>query len=165
MIVITPLNVHCWDFMLIAFHLVVGFPGWELLMMTKKSILTCLIPSNFSCVLQMLSSKDINFVGYTYKNFEIVNDYPVPGMGNLSLSNRWTAFLQTVLSMSDIENLIKTVVSKVSRPSTLLWRRMIRWNFCMMSYCQWMFPSFLYSRHEQNVPHQGAWVFWKCLTP
>jgi hypothetical protein len=32
--------------------------------------------------LQMLSSKDINFVGYTYKNFEIVNDYQVPGMGN-----------------------------------------------------------------------------------
>ena len=31
--------------------------------------------------LQMLSSKDVNFVGYTYKNFEIVNDYQVPGMG------------------------------------------------------------------------------------
>ncbi|CAF2050096.1 unnamed protein product [Brassica rapa] len=28
----------------------------------------------------MLSSKDVNFVGYTYKNFEIVNDYQVPGM-------------------------------------------------------------------------------------
>lgn len=33
----------------------------------------------------MLSSKDINFVGYTYKNFEIVNDYQVPGIG-MSLS-------------------------------------------------------------------------------
>lgn len=32
-------------------------------------------------ILQMLSSKDVNFVGYTYKNFEIVNDYQVPGMG------------------------------------------------------------------------------------
>lgn len=31
--------------------------------------------------LQMLSSKDINFVGYTYKNFEIVNDNQLPGMG------------------------------------------------------------------------------------
>lgn len=29
----------------------------------------------------MLSSKDINFVGYTYKNFEIVNDHEVPGIG------------------------------------------------------------------------------------
>ncbi|KAK2989470.1 hypothetical protein RJ640_019569, partial [Escallonia rubra] len=29
---------------------------------------------------KMLSSKDFNFVGYTYKNFEIVNDYQVPGM-------------------------------------------------------------------------------------
>ncbi|KAF1879280.1 hypothetical protein Lal_00047954 [Lupinus albus] len=28
---------------------------------------------------KILSSKDLNFVGYTYKNFEIVNDYQVPG--------------------------------------------------------------------------------------
>lgn len=34
----------------------------------------------------MLSSKDINFVGYTYKNFEIVNDYQVPGMGKTFVS-------------------------------------------------------------------------------
>ncbi|GAB4830548.1 hypothetical protein Ancab_020312 [Ancistrocladus abbreviatus] len=32
---------------------------------------------------KMLSSKDLNFVGYTYKNFEIVNDYHVPGMAEL----------------------------------------------------------------------------------
>ncbi|KAK7345754.1 hypothetical protein VNO77_16365 [Canavalia gladiata] len=32
---------------------------------------------------KMLSSKDLNFVGYTYKNFEIVNDYQVPGMTEL----------------------------------------------------------------------------------
>ncbi|CAL5207044.1 unnamed protein product [Lathyrus oleraceus] len=32
---------------------------------------------------KMLSSKDLNFVGYTYKNFEIVNDYQVPGMVEL----------------------------------------------------------------------------------
>ncbi|XP_047311462.1 serine/threonine-protein kinase 38-like [Impatiens glandulifera] len=32
---------------------------------------------------KMLSSKDVNFVGYTYKNFEIVNDYHVPGMAEL----------------------------------------------------------------------------------
>ncbi|CAI0434496.1 unnamed protein product [Linum tenue] len=38
--------------------------------------------SQFRWILQMLSSKDLNFVGYTYKNFEIVNDYQVPGMGN-----------------------------------------------------------------------------------
>ncbi|KAJ6908856.1 hypothetical protein NC652_019959 [Populus alba x Populus x berolinensis] len=30
--------------------------------------------------LQMLSSKDINFVGYTYKNFEIINDHQLPGI-------------------------------------------------------------------------------------
>ncbi|KAL8170364.1 hypothetical protein V2J09_022168 [Rumex salicifolius] len=32
---------------------------------------------------KMLSSKDLNFVGYTYKNFEIVNGYQVPGMAEL----------------------------------------------------------------------------------
>lgn len=32
-------------------------------------------------LLQMLSSKDVNFMGYTYKNFEIVNDHEVPGIG------------------------------------------------------------------------------------
>ncbi|XP_060174814.1 uncharacterized protein LOC132605671 [Lycium barbarum] len=32
---------------------------------------------------KMLSSKDINFVGYTYKNFKVVNDYQVPGMVEL----------------------------------------------------------------------------------
>lgn len=31
----------------------------------------------------MLSSKDINFVGYTYKNFEIVNDHQLPGIAEL----------------------------------------------------------------------------------
>ncbi|KAJ7972629.1 Non-specific serine/threonine protein kinase [Quillaja saponaria] len=36
---------------------------------------------------KMLSSKDINFVGYTYKNFEIVNDYQVPGMADLKKKN------------------------------------------------------------------------------
>lgn len=34
----------------------------------------------------MLSSKDINFVGYTYKNFEIVSDSEMPGIGNIILS-------------------------------------------------------------------------------
>ncbi|KAJ0239152.1 AGC protein [Hirschfeldia incana] len=37
---------------------------------------------------KMLSSKDVNFVGYTYKNFEIVNDYQVPGMAELKKKNK-----------------------------------------------------------------------------
>ncbi|KAL3359223.1 hypothetical protein AABB24_016002 [Solanum stoloniferum] len=36
---------------------------------------------------KMLSSKDINFVGYTYKNFEIVNDYQASGMAELKKKN------------------------------------------------------------------------------
>lgn len=31
----------------------------------------------------MLSSKDLNFVGYTYKNFELVNDDEVLEMGTV----------------------------------------------------------------------------------
>ncbi|XP_018440481.1 uncharacterized protein LOC108812654 [Raphanus sativus] len=37
---------------------------------------------------KMLSSKDVNFVGYTYKNYEIVNDYQVPGMAELKKKNK-----------------------------------------------------------------------------
>uniref|UniRef100_M1CE97 non-specific serine/threonine protein kinase n=2 Tax=Solanum tuberosum TaxID=4113 RepID=M1CE97_SOLTU len=36
---------------------------------------------------KMLSSKDINFVGYTYKNFKVVNDCQVPGMGTFFVSS------------------------------------------------------------------------------
>ncbi|KAL2513837.1 serine/threonine-protein kinase 38-like [Forsythia ovata] len=36
---------------------------------------------------KMISSKYVNFVGYTYKNFEIVNDYQVPGMAELKKKN------------------------------------------------------------------------------
>ncbi|KAL2921321.1 Serine/threonine-protein kinase CBK1 [Bienertia sinuspersici] len=32
---------------------------------------------------KMLSSKDVNFVGYTYKNFEIVNEHEVPGYSEI----------------------------------------------------------------------------------
>ncbi|WOL08098.1 serine/threonine-protein kinase tricorner isoform X1 [Canna indica] len=37
---------------------------------------------------KMLSSKDMNFVGYTYKNFEIVNDGDVPGIAELKKKSR-----------------------------------------------------------------------------
>ncbi|OAY71835.1 serine/threonine-protein kinase tricorner-like [Ananas comosus] len=37
---------------------------------------------------KMLSSKDLNFVGYTYKNFEIVNDNEVPGMAELKKKSK-----------------------------------------------------------------------------
>ncbi|XP_024958793.1 serine/threonine-protein kinase tricorner-like isoform X3 [Cynara cardunculus var. scolymus] len=33
--------------------------------------------------IKMLSSKDVNFMGYTYKNFEIVNEHEVPGIAEL----------------------------------------------------------------------------------
>jgi serine/threonine kinase 38 len=36
----------------------------------------------FVFYLQMLPSKDVNFVGYTYKNYEIVNnDNDMPSVG------------------------------------------------------------------------------------
>lgn len=36
---------------------------------------------------KMLSSKDVNFVGYTYKNFEIVNDHNIAGIAELKKKN------------------------------------------------------------------------------
>ncbi|KAK6161289.1 hypothetical protein DH2020_004670 [Rehmannia glutinosa] len=42
---------------------------------------------NFSFMMQMLSSKDVNFMGYTYKNFEIVNEHEVPGIAELKKKN------------------------------------------------------------------------------
>ncbi|KAG6489588.1 hypothetical protein ZIOFF_050863 [Zingiber officinale] len=38
---------------------------------------------NFEKFEEMLPSKDVNFVGYTYKNFEIVNDHEIPGIAEL----------------------------------------------------------------------------------
>ncbi|KMZ65241.1 Protein kinase [Zostera marina] len=37
---------------------------------------------------KMLSSKDVNFVGYTYKNFEVVTDPDVPGIAELKKKNK-----------------------------------------------------------------------------
>jgi len=52
---------------------------WWLVLMRNVQVwifdLTCYF-------LQMLSSKDVNFVGYTYKNFEIVNDDQLPEIGS-----------------------------------------------------------------------------------
>ncbi|KAA8548824.1 hypothetical protein F0562_000508 [Nyssa sinensis] len=52
---------------------------------------------------KMLSSKDINFVGYTYKNFEIVNDHEVPGIAELKKKNTKTK-RPTVKSLFDDES-------------------------------------------------------------
>ncbi|GMI66432.1 nuclear Dbf2-related 5 [Hibiscus trionum] len=47
----------------------------------------CSRPSKSGPWRKMLPSKDINFVGYTYKNFEIANDFQVPGMADLKKKN------------------------------------------------------------------------------
>lgn len=41
----------------------------------------------------MLPSKDVNFMGYTYKNFEIVNEHEVPGVGMLFIFFFWPVLL------------------------------------------------------------------------
>lgn len=55
----------------------------------------------------MLSSKDVNFVGYTYKNFEIVQDANVPGIGKfLHVVHIWSLlnfnFLKNYLRLACI---------------------------------------------------------------
>ncbi|KAH7545587.1 hypothetical protein FEM48_Zijuj01G0109300 [Ziziphus jujuba var. spinosa] len=42
---------------------------------------------NFEKFEEMLSSKDTNFVGYTYKNFEIVNEHNLPGIAEIKKKN------------------------------------------------------------------------------
>ncbi|CAK9187798.1 unnamed protein product [Ilex paraguariensis] len=37
---------------------------------------------------KMIPSKDVNFMGYTFKNFEIVNDHDVPGIAELKKSTK-----------------------------------------------------------------------------
>ncbi|GAB4843115.1 hypothetical protein Ancab_013091 [Ancistrocladus abbreviatus] len=52
---------------------------------------------------KMLSSKDVNFVGYTYKNFEIVNNHEVPGIAELKKKNA-KAKRPTIQSLFDDES-------------------------------------------------------------
>lgn len=70
----------------------------------------------------MLPSKDVNFVGYTYKNFEIVNDHEVPGIG-CSLSSTFLSYclvnsLTVLLCIIYIQlNWRKRVTSQRGQPS------------------------------------------------
>ncbi|KAL9429395.1 hypothetical protein AB3S75_031246 [Citrus x aurantiifolia] len=53
---------------------------------------------------RMLSSKDINFVGYTYKKFEIVNEHHLPGIAewkkkSTKLKKSTADFFPPVLSL------------------------------------------------------------------
>ncbi|KAJ6790785.1 serine/threonine-protein kinase tricorner-like [Iris pallida] len=53
---------------------------------------------------KMLSSKDINFVGYTYKNFEIVNDPEVPGIAELKKASKTKRpSIKTLFESSDAD--------------------------------------------------------------
>ncbi|GMH08545.1 hypothetical protein Nepgr_010385 [Nepenthes gracilis] len=51
---------------------------------------------------KMLSSKDVNFVGYTYKNFEIVNNHEVSGIAELKKKNKTKR--PTIQSLFDDES-------------------------------------------------------------
>ncbi|XP_077226573.1 uncharacterized protein LOC143859970 isoform X2 [Tasmannia lanceolata] len=59
-----------WSLGAIMYEMLVGYPPFY----SDEPMSTCR---------KMLSSKDINFVGYTYKNFEIVNDHQLAGMSEL----------------------------------------------------------------------------------
>lgn len=93
-------------------------------------ILSCCFNSCYlPLMLQMLSSKDVNFMGYTYKNFEIVNDHEVPGISNLSFPFY--------------------VFSIIVYPKYLLWALYpygIYFCFFLQQFsCLWMFWNFFFS--------------------
>jgi hypothetical protein len=48
----------------------------------------------------MLPSKDANFVGYTYKNLEIVNEDHIPGVGAYQPSNSLVMMLKYIVFSS-----------------------------------------------------------------
>jgi hypothetical protein len=48
----------------------------------------------------MLPSKDTNFVGYTYKNLEIVNEDHIPGVGTYQPSNSLVMMLKYIVFSS-----------------------------------------------------------------
>jgi hypothetical protein len=66
----------------------------------------------------MLSSKDVNFVGYTYKNFEIVPDSEVPGVGK---------FLFSVVELPSILHSISQLcMQNVSTPFLIIFLSLLR---------------------------------------
>ncbi|GLJ30925.1 hypothetical protein SUGI_0616020 [Cryptomeria japonica] len=75
---------------------------------------------------KMLSSKDVNFVGYTYKNFEIVNDHQVPGIAELRKKSKpkrpsiKTLFDPTVVGKEPIQgsflNMLPTQIETSESP-------------------------------------------------
>ncbi|KAF9599356.1 hypothetical protein IFM89_036813 [Coptis chinensis] len=79
---------------------------------------------------KMLSSKDINFVGYTYKNFEIVNDYQVPGIGNFFTLVQYIHLLFVISYCFSLDSLSTSIVfeeiSKGSMNFTLLFLSEVR---------------------------------------
>ncbi|XP_019178378.1 PREDICTED: serine/threonine-protein kinase tricorner-like [Ipomoea nil] len=68
---------------------------------------------------KMLSSKDVNFVGYTYKNFEIVNDYQVPGMAELKKTSNKPKrpTIKSLFDETETSDSQHSEVSNKNRPS------------------------------------------------
>jgi serine/threonine kinase 38 len=66
----------------------------------------------------MLSSKDLNFVGYTYKNFELVNEHEASGIGFFfsisSISVHYSLFI-FVFTIKFIYFLFVAELKKVSK--------------------------------------------------
>ncbi|XP_047172775.1 serine/threonine-protein kinase 38-like [Vigna umbellata] len=82
---------------------------------------------------KMLSSKDLNFVGYTYKNFEIVNDYQVPGMAELKKK-------QSKPKRPTIKSLFETPEQELSDTSA------------QGSFLKLLPPQLEVSRRDKNLP-------------
>ncbi|GER26865.1 kinase family protein [Striga asiatica] len=77
------------------FYLHLGYP--------EQSSLALVLVDRNQKLNQMLSSKDVNFMGYTYKNFEIVNDHDVPGISDESNSS------STQQSQGSFLNMLPTI--------------------------------------------------------
>ncbi|XP_019433044.1 PREDICTED: serine/threonine-protein kinase 38-like [Lupinus angustifolius] len=92
---------------------------------------------------KMHSSKDLNFVGYTYKNFEIVNDYQVPGTTELKKK-------PSKLKRPSIKSLFETPevpeVSDTSSPSK---------QSAQGSFLKLLPPQFEFSKSGKSLPSKS----------
>ncbi|XP_054790625.1 uncharacterized protein LOC129296054 isoform X1 [Prosopis cineraria] len=97
---------------------------------------------------KMLSSKDLNFVGYTYKNFEIVNDYQVPGMAELKKKS----------SKSKRPTIKSLFVGESETSECLLFRCTCRQSICSGSFLNLLPPRLEVTNKDRETSLTGKTV-------
>lgn len=106
--------------------------------------------------LQMLSSKDLNFVGYTYKNFELVNEHEASGIGlflslhfirvNILTDQFWFCFDSIVCALYEAKTAPSSLFTNLLFVRTLQpsWKKWANQRGQLSSLFLVMFPACVY---------------------